>query len=86
MPSGLTTLETGSAARGGTQVLAGKMLISWGLFEILRSCRNIKYSGQYSPNGNSYLSVYGWTRGPLIEYYVSLRLVRRLEGLVADAA
>ncbi|KAL0948893.1 hypothetical protein HGRIS_009009 [Hohenbuehelia grisea] len=30
----------------------------------------ISYSGTYTPNGNSYLSVYGWTRSPLIEYYV----------------
>ncbi|KAK0629479.1 concanavalin A-like lectin/glucanase domain-containing protein [Bombardia bombarda] len=32
--------------------------------------RAINYTGTYSPNGNSYLSVYGWTKNPLIEYYV----------------
>ncbi|KAK1463481.1 glycosyl hydrolase family 11 [Colletotrichum melonis] len=34
--------------------------------------KSIKYSGTWSPvnNGNSYLTVYGWTRNPLIEYYI----------------
>ncbi|KAJ1324247.1 glycoside hydrolase family 11 protein [Microdochium nivale] len=32
--------------------------------------RTIRYTADYRPNGNSYLAVYGWTRNPLIEYYV----------------
>ncbi len=30
----------------------------------------IDYEADYHPNGNSYLCVYGWTREPLVEYYI----------------
>jgi endo-1,4-beta-xylanase len=32
--------------------------------------QSITFSAVYNPSGNSYLTVYGWTKNPLIEYYI----------------
>jgi len=34
------------------------------------SAQAVTFSANYAPNGNSYLSVYGWTTNPLVEYYI----------------
>jgi endo-1,4-beta-xylanase len=59
-PAGNYTLNWNTAARN---IVVGK---GWNP----GSNRTVNYSGTWNCNGNCYLALYGWTRNPLIEYYV----------------
>src|SRR5215475_2886886 len=71
--------DTGSACM--TLGSGGKYDVSWNLgsgnmvvgkgWSTGSSTRKVGYNaGIWQPNGNGYLALYGWTRNPLIEYYV----------------
>ncbi len=71
--------DTGSACM--TLGSAGNYSTSWNLgsgnmvcgkgWATGSSSRIVGYNaGVWQPNGNGYLALYGWTRNPLIEYYV----------------
>lgn len=71
--------DTGSASM--TLGSGGNYSVNWNLgsgnfvggkgWSTGSSSRRIGYNaGVWSPNGNAYLALYGWTRNPLVEYYV----------------
>lgn len=68
--------EKSSVERGGTQAhLAGNLsslylLNSSRKLKYMQPYRTITYTGSYNPSGTGFLSIHGWTRDPLIEYFM----------------
>jgi len=69
----------GGATVTYTNEAAGEYSVTWGTGGNFvggkgwnpGSARAISFSGSFNPNGNAYLSVYGWTTSPLVEYYIN---------------
>ncbi|KAF5879055.1 putative endo beta-xylanase protein [Botrytis fragariae] len=68
--SGGVTYANGAAGQYAVSWTGNKGNFVGGKGWSVGSERSISYSGSYNPVGNSYLSVYGWTTSPLIEYYI----------------
>lgn len=58
-------------ARAGTPALPSKSPLLLYSITPTKVHRAISFTGNYEPNGNSYLSVYGWSTNPLVEYYIN---------------
>lgn len=68
---GSGTFTLGSTPGEYTMTWSGDGNLVGGTGWATGAARAIEYSGTYSPDGNSYLSVYGWTTNPLVEYYIT---------------
>ncbi|KAK7736175.1 hypothetical protein SLS53_007203 [Cytospora paraplurivora] len=67
---GTIDYENGSAGEYSVKWSSGSGNFVGGKGWSTGSDRAIKFTGTFSPDGNGYLSVYGWSTSPLVEYYI----------------
>jgi endo-1,4-beta-xylanase len=68
--SATMTLGSGGNYEVNWNLGSGNLVVGKG-WQTGSSTRRLGYNaGIWQPNGNAYLCLYGWTRNPLIEYYV----------------
>jgi len=68
--SGSTTMTLGSGGNYSTNIGGGTNNAVVGKGWNPGSSHTINYSGNWSTSGNGYLSLYGWSTNPLVEYYI----------------
>lgn len=66
----MDSVEMLSEGKDGKLDLPGKPHMQLLLSSNANRHSDITYTADYQPDGNSYLSVYGWTTSPLVEYYI----------------
>ncbi|KDR71758.1 hypothetical protein GALMADRAFT_40941, partial [Galerina marginata CBS 339.88] len=67
--NGGATLDIGTGQYNLSWTSASESVIA-GIGWAPGGVHTIVYQGTFNPNGNAYLSVYGWTVTPLVEYYI----------------